>query len=220
MERGLKPTSVHAAARAIKTFLRFGEQEGWLEKAPRFEMPRLGEERRPVVTAAELGRLLHACKTARDRCLLLTLADSGIRRAEAAALTWGDVSIERGSLLVRAAKGGRQRYAYLGATTRRALLRLRRVEAHGPADSLFRLSVAGVTNALKRLAKRSGVRFSAHGLRRFYATSLLVSGADLLSVARLLGHADLTQVKKYAALTEFDLERAAARHGPVDRLLG
>lgn len=52
--------------------------------------------------------------------------------------------------------------------------------------------------ALNRLATRQGVEtFGPHSLRRFYATELVERGVDLLTVQRLMGHANLSTLKVY-----------------------
>ncbi|HLB49302.1 MAG TPA: hypothetical protein VJL59_20010 [Anaerolineales bacterium] len=49
------------------------------------------------------------------------------------------------------------------------------------------------------------------------ALELLRNGADLLSVQRLLGHADLSIIKRCVTQTTDDLRAAHAASSPVDR---
>lgn len=41
----------------------------------------------------------------------------------------------------------------------------------------------------------------------------------MISLQRLLGHADLTVIQRYLAQTEGDLQAAHAKASPVDRML-
>ena len=49
------------------------------------------------------------------------------------------------------------------------------------------------------------------------ALELLRNGADLLSVQRLLGHADLSIIKRYVKQTAEDLRAAHAASSPANR---
>jgi len=46
----------------------------------------------------------------------------------------------------------------------------------------------------------------------------LRAGMDVYSLQRLMGHADLSVLRRYLAQTEGDLQAAHARTSPVDRL--
>jgi site-specific recombinase XerD len=45
---------------------------------------------------------------------------------------------------------------------------------------------------------------------------MLRNGVDLISLLRLLSHADLTVIRRYLAQTKGDLQAAHARGSPVD----
>jgi len=65
----------------------------------------------------------------------------------------------------------------------------------GAAYALYP-SPAGIVKAINRLATRQRVAtFGPHSLRRFYATELVNRGVDLLTVQRLMGHANLSTLK-------------------------
>ena len=77
-----------------------------------------------------------------------------------------------------------------------------------------------VTRASIRAAKRAEVPVpSLHSFRRAFALACLRSGMDLISLQRLMGHADLTVLRRYLAQTVEDLGAAHEKHGPVDGLL-
>lgn len=152
----------------------------------------------------------------RDRALLSALIDSGIRRGEALDLTWEDLDFHTGAVHVRRGKDGKARVTYVGAKTRRALLRR---DGGQRRSAIFPLTPSGGASLMARLSKRSSVYITFHMCRRRFATWALNRGMDLLSLQRLLGHSRLEMVRRYAMLSDRDLKMTHDKVGPVDNTL-
>jgi len=60
---------------------------------------------------------------------------------------------------------------------------------------------------VKKYAQKAGLELHPHTLRHTFAYTLLCSGADLVSVAELLGHSSLETTKIYMRPKMEDLER-------------
>lgn len=60
---------------------------------------------------------------------------------------------------------------------------------------------------------------SLHSLRRAFALTCLWSGMDMRSLQKLVGHGDLSVLRRYLQQTEADLRAAHEKAGPVDNLL-
>jgi integrase len=86
-QRGVSSATVHAHARAVRAFLRFAYEEGWIEEPVTVRMPRLEQKRMEVLSREDVNRVLDECG-ARDHALVMTLIDGGLRRHEALALSW------------------------------------------------------------------------------------------------------------------------------------
>lgn len=83
-----------------------------------------------------------------------------------------------------------------------------------------RLTYSGLRQVMRRRAIAAGVPVpSLHSFRRAFALACLRGGMDVYSLQRLMGHADLTVLRRYLLQTEGDLQVAHAKSGPVDRLL-
>ena len=95
-QRGLSLWTVHGAARAIRTFLRFCAEDGMIDAAPRFSMPKLPKRILPAFEPADVQRLLGACDHERDAAIVLFLLDTGLRAAEFCALNGADVDVPSG----------------------------------------------------------------------------------------------------------------------------
>lgn len=123
--------------------------------------------------------------------------------------------------------GGKMRSVFLGSKCKREMTRyLRCRRGSQPGDALWvtgegkRLTYSGLREIVRRLSGRAGVDCpSLHSFRRAFALACLRGGMDLISLQRLMGHADLTVLRRYLNQTVDDLALAHQRCGPVDTLL-
>ena len=223
--KGLSDSYIHGHARAIRTLVRFLHKEKYIPEIISFDMPAIDKKRLLVLSADELQRVIKACNTPRDKAIVLLIADSGIRRAEACTLNWGDIDIATGLVKIAKGKGGKYRSVVIGATTRRALLAYRRTINHREDAPLIqtnkgtRLTPGGLRSAFLRIEQRAGVRVTPHALRRTFATLSRRAGMDLLELQALMGHASLDMTKRYIEMLEDDLLEAHREHGPIDKYL-
>ena len=228
--QGVKDNTVHAYARAVRAFLNFLVEEGIIPESPmrKVKMPRLDRRILPAFSPDDVRRLLAACDNPRDTAIVLCLLDTGLRAAEFTALNVGDVDLRTGAVQVRRGKGGKGRVAFLGAKARKALLRylLARGEAK-PEEPLWlsettgaRLTAYGLRLLLRRLGKRADVEHChPHTFRRTFALWSLRAGMNVYALQQIMGHSDLTILRRYLALVEQDLAEAHRKHGAVDNML-
>ena len=214
-QRGVSSATVHAHARAVRAFVRFACEEGWIEDPVTVRMPRLEQKRMEVLSREEVRKVSSVTGT-RDRALVLTLIDSGLRRGEALALDWDDIDLRTGSVHVRRGKGGKARVTYIGAKTKRALLRWGGGQR---SSAIFPLTASGGATLMARLSRKSIVHITIHKRRRTFATWALRNGIDLFSLQRMLGHSSLEMVRRYASQSALDLEASHKRAGPIDGFL-
>jgi integrase/recombinase XerC len=220
-ERGLARRSIARALSALRTFYRFlGAAHGIsVNPARAARTPKL-ERRLPsyldraetemLFAAAERGAAEGDFKAVRDWAMLELFYATGMRLAELAGLSEGDVDLVSDQVKVRG-KGKKERLLPLGGHAARALRQyLRRREelvAQGTGErrALFlnargaRLSRRGVQLAVRGLLDQlpRGRELHVHSLRHSFATHLLDAGADLRAVQELLGHASLSTTQVY-----------------------
>ncbi len=230
------PGGTHGLYRATKAFLRWYEREvepeGWRNPVERVQAPKVPHEVLEPVSIADVQKMLATCRgrsaiALRDRALLLFLLDTGCRASEVIAMNIGDVEFRSGTVLVRKGKGGKFRTVFVGAKARRSLsayLRTRR-DAEGGAPLYCglhgeRLHYETLRDVIRRRAEDAGILPpTLHSFRRAFALLSLRNGVDVYSLQRLMGHADLSVLRRYLAQTEDDLRAAHERTGPVDSLL-
>jgi site-specific recombinase XerD len=223
--RCLKDTTIHAIARGIKTFIRFLAREGVIDHAEtlRITMPRLDKRILPALTAADINALLGVCRSTRDAAMIMCLLDTGCRATEFVSLNVEDINLDTGAVMIKQGKGRKDRIVYIGLVARRLLIRYLRET--GVSDALWiarsgeRLTRWGLREMLVRLGKAAGVgNCSPHAFRRTCALMSLRNGMDIFSLQHLLGHSDLTVLRRYLAQVDADLAQAHRKYGVGDSL--
>lgn len=226
--RGLADTTVHLHARCIKTWCRWMVVEGLLPADPmaRVSMPRLATRVLPALTADQVTALMGVASV-RDRAVLLVLLDSGCRASEFVGLRVGDVDLRTGVVIVHQGKGRKDRVTFLGAKSRLALRRYLRtrgdLEDVAPlvanVETGEPLAIAALQQLLVRIGDRAGISpLGPHLFRRTFALFSLRAGADLHSLAAMMGHAGVEVLSHYLDLQRDDLHEVHKRCSPGDRL--
>jgi len=218
-DTGHNPGGTHQHYRVLKTFFRWLLAEEVIETNPmaRVKPPKLPQELLDPVPLADVSKMLATCDKSftghRDRAVLLALLDTGCRATEFVALNMADVNLSSGAVIVRQGKGGKFRTVFLGARSRRDLLRYLRLRGELGDGPLWvttegsRLTYAGLRQIVRRRANWAGVAEPClHSFRRAFALACLRNGVDLISLQRLMGHADLSVLKRYLAQVEADLQ--------------
>ena len=153
--------------------------------------------------------------------MLAVVYGCGLRRSEAVGLDVADFDSATAALRVRNGKGNKQRLVHLPAGGRAAVVAW--LDARGAqAGPVFvaigaksavtgrRLTDQVVLETMRRLQRLSGVaRFSPHDLRRSFVSHLLEAGADIATVQRMAGHADIQTTARYDRRDDATRQRAA-----------
>ena len=146
--------------------------------------------------------------------VITMMLDTGLRCSEICNLDLDDVDLEDLSALVIGGKGEKDRTVLFTNATLDALdawrpirnARLKNCTREKDQRSLFfssrsrRLNPRSVQKLLDRIADASDIprtRLSPHVLRHSFATGLLERGADLVTIQRLLGHANISTTRVY-----------------------
>jgi len=232
LREGHNAGGTHCHWRALRAWLRFLAREGDITGTPlgKVSAPKLPKTILEPVSLETVAQMLKACTgrhADRDRALLLTLLDSGLRAAEVCALDTGDLDLATGRVLIRHGKGDKGRVVFLGAKARKAVLRyLKTRQDLAPTSPLFatgdggRLTYWALRSILVRRARAAGVATpSAHDFRRAFALLSLRGGCDIMALQKLMGHASLDVLRRYLAQGEDDLREAHRKSSPVDRML-
>ena len=230
-ERNHNPGGRHGHYRALKTFLRWYENEtervDWRNPIGKVEPPIVPLAPLDPVSVETIKAMIQSdgqngLTNARDKAALLFLLDTGARLAEFLALNKEDVNLITGTVQIRSGKGRKPRNVYMGEKARQTLKRyLRERRDYNPAlwvgKSGERLTESGLRMMLRRRSARAGVCVpSPHDFRRAFALERWRAGVDILTLSKLMGHTSLQVLNRYIKQAGEDLQQAARQSSPVD----
>jgi len=223
--------SYHAKYRALRAFLNWCVKQNYILESPlNFSPPKLPDTIKPAFTDTELKAIINACTGSlglRNRAIVLTLIDTGIRREELAKIKITDIDIETRRISITG-KGRKQRLIPVSPTTLKAIWQYLKIQKN-PSEFLWLteegkpLTGDGIGQTLQILIKRAGItghKASAHTFRHTFANNFLDNGGDPLDLQYLLGHASLKMVENYSrAHKQRRALKALEKQRPVDRLI-
>jgi integrase/recombinase XerD len=148
-----------------------------------------------VLSKEEVKAILEASSNIKHKVMLCLIYSCGLRRGELLNLKPTDVDSHRGVIIVRQAKGKKDRIVTLSP---KVLEMLRDYyKSNRPKVWLFEGQIPGekyseesLASVFKRALSKAGIHkpASLHWLRHSYATHLLENGTDLRFIQELLGH--------------------------------
>lgn len=156
----------------------------------------------------------------RNRAAIMTMLQTGLRIGELVALQTNDIAItsRRGLITVRHGKGGKTRTVPLDAIARAAInewLAARAPYATESEKNVFiglrhrgGVSADSIRKAFKAACDMANIENATpHTLRHTRAHTLIHAGADMPTVAAILGHANLNTTMRYTMPSVAHMEK-------------
>jgi site-specific recombinase XerD len=234
--RRLSGHTLNCYLRALRVFLGWCQEEGYIEENPfwGFSIPHPPRKVVPALPEVRVKALINAIDQStltgfRNYVMILTLLDTGLRSSELLNLDRPDVDMDQGMLRVLG-KGNRERMVPIGRQVQQLLVdyirdyrpipaklarkRLFLTEEGQPMDG------GSLNRIMRRLKQKAGIngKCSPHVLRHTAAISFVRNGGDLFSLQKLLGHATLNMTRQYCEMAYSDVKRIHLAASPVDNL--
>lgn len=242
-DRGLAASTVARRLSALRHFFRFLCVEGIRADNPceQVDSPKLPRPLPKVLSEGDVELLLRcvqervrrdpAPRNIRLAALMEVVYATGLRVSELVGLPLSAVLGDPRVLFVRG-KGGRERMVPLSEPAKHALADYVKIRPHflpeksGPASRFLfpsrsrqgHLTRIRFVQLLGELSLEAGLdprRISPHVLRHAFASHLLNHGADLRSVQRMLGHADISTTQIYTHVLEERLQALVRASHPL-----
>jgi integrase/recombinase XerD len=228
---------------ALRQFYRFLVSENIRKEDPTsaIESPKQTRTLPKTLSEAEVSLLIKTAASGggadsvRLVCLLEMLYATGLRVSELVGLPLSSIGEDMQFLMV-AGKGGRERMVPLSEPAQKAIRGYMDVRqqfiaiddkgAQGQWLFPSRTSESGhltrqrFAQLLKDLAEQAGLesdRVSPHILRHAFATHLLSNGADLRSVQKMLGHADIATTQIYTHIIGEKAKKTVEEKHPLSK---
>jgi len=211
----LKPSSLGARIRFIRSFFRYLSDEGICKSnvSTKLKEPKEGSRIPKYYNKEEVELLREACKIPLEHALLEFFYSTGCRVGEVEKLNVGDINWENRSCFV-IGKGDKQREVYFSIKAK--IWMQWYLNARSDADEnvlnespLFvtqrrpfrRLSIDMIRIVFKRIGRGANIDIHPHRWRHTFATHMIDNGAPLEGVQDLLGHVKIETTKIYCQLS-------------------
>ncbi len=232
-EGGLAPSSVARCLSSLKSFYNFLYVESLIAENPieTIASPRPWRKLPNVMSMQEVDALIAApdintLAGVRDLAMLELMYATGLRVSELVSLKMSAVNLEVGYLR-SLGKGSKERVVPIGdiakTTIENYVINARPLfQKKYTSEDLFltRLGNAmtrqGFWKILKKYSTKAKIvgTVSPHALRHAFATHLLERGADLRSVQKMLGHADISSTQIYTHVLRERMREVHERFHP------
>jgi integrase/recombinase XerD len=175
-----------------------------------------------VLSKEEIKRILNAQSNIKHKTMLSLVYSCGLRRSELLNLRLTDVDSNRNLIIVKQAKGRKDRIVPLSQKT---LVLIREYfEACKPKEWLFegqdktsKYDESSLALVLKQAVEKCKINkpVTLHWLRHSYATHLLENGTDLRYIQEILGHSRSTTTEIYTHVSTKGIQNVVS---PFDSL--
>ncbi|UII58162.1 tyrosine-type recombinase/integrase (plasmid) [Cytobacillus spongiae] len=232
-EKGLSPVTANVRIRTTRAFLRYCYLENYIEYPihERFKPLKTKEDTLESFTPKDIKMLLNAIDETnytgfRDKVMIFILLDTMIRCSELIQLRRENVDLKEGSIKLEPheTKTKRARKVPLSTRTVKILKEymdetedfysewlLVTYEGEQLADNTIRWrfrdlgEAAGLTNK----------RVSPHTFRHTGALFYVLNGGDPFSLQKILGHSDMSMVRKYIQMTDETVKKQHNTFSPL-----
>lgn len=208
--KDLMPATINRRMAALEKYIRWAYGKGYIERLPTF--PKIVREQKAAPKAlerVEQNRLLREAERrgkARDIALIRLMMSCGLRVGEAVSIHLPDADIgeRHGTVAVRG-KGNKYRKVPVPPEARKAIREwmTERTKRYPSSDWLFpnrnggHITARNAEQVIKNIGEFAGLNVHPHVLRHTAATNMIRNGADLVTVAQILGHANLNTTAIY-----------------------
>lgn len=202
-EKKLAPQTIHQALGALKFFLKLVCHASNIQ----ITYPKRPQTLPAVLSRQEVLKIIAAPANKKHRLILALAYGTGMRVSEVRNLLVQDIDLSRNIIVIKKAKGKKQRITLL---PEKLIPALKAITANGkPRDPVFestrdcKLHTRTLQKIFANAKKRAKIDKPAtfHSLRHSFATHLLENGTDVRYVQALLGHNSIRTTQQYTHVT-------------------
>lgn len=212
--------TVNRYVSGLSSVLEYGVSLDKIPYNPTKQVKRLKEPRHRVrfLDDTERKRILRAAALERYKPMLLIVVlaiATGARKGEILGILRRNVLLEEKKIIIEETKNDQRRTLHIDGYPLQLLTDYLKATA-GKRKYLFQSKAAErpftIDREWYRIVDRSGVtNFRFHDLRHTAASYFALDGADIGTIASILGHSDIQTTRRYAHLTDAHIKTAAGK---------
>lgn len=201
-ERGLSRDTMRIAACGIKYLFKYLLKR--VDIVSDIPYPKKEKYLPEILNSDELKRLFDSTRNNKHRAFLKLIYSAGLRRCEACNLLITDIDSKNMQVKIRQGKGKKGRYSILSYDVLNELRNY--IKTEKPVHYLFNgrkkgtiISLESTAWIMRKAVERAVItkKVSLHNLRHSFASHLLSTGVNLLTIQKLLGHEDIRTTMIY-----------------------
>jgi integrase len=210
-----KPATINRLMATIKHMFHKGYQwemcgEETLKRVRQVKLLEENNRRLRYLSREECAELVSKCKDVTGKIVMAAL-NTGMRKGEILSLKWENVDMKHGFVLLDRTKNGERREIPINEDFKAVLQSLTR-QLDVPYvffDTMTGKPYQDVKRSFSTACRQAGIHdFHFHDLRHTFASHLIMAGADITTVSKLLGHKSLTMTLRYSHLAPDHLQKA------------
>ncbi len=206
----VKPASVNRELACLKVIFSLAMKWKIVNDNPVKEIKFFTEQKieMRILDKEEIDRLIH-CACGHLKSVITLAINTGMRKGEILNLKWNDIDFEKHFIIIKESKSGRSRKIPMNLSAINALRRIERESEYVFFNPKTKKCFRDIKTAFKSACRRAGIEnLRFHDLRHTAATYMVTGGVDLVTVAEILGHADIKMTMRYAHPTPENKRKA------------
>lgn len=213
---GLKPSTTNRKLSTISGLYHFFQREGLDVTNPcQYESRRKVANTLPNTIPTEDLKKAYKASYGVAKLLIGLLATTGMRLQETLNLRWDDIDLKTGEIKTHG-KGMKDRKTFTTLEVIEVLHQV--VQYYTPTGKIFSLDQRKarflVWEALKPYSNAK--QLSPHAIRHTVATNWATNGANVTTIAKMLGHEHIETTQKYIDMSAADIRQAAAKYNFIN----
>lgn len=188
----------------LNAFLNFAVRRNYLPQNPLEGIKRYKVDHETIprfLTQEEIERFIKSAEGEPLYPVVMIAIYTGMRLGEIRRLVWADINMEKEIILVKKSKSGRARAIPIHSSLKKIL-----------TPGIFPLNFTNHLRVFKRIrrnAKLTDIDWKTP--RHTFASHLVMQGADIVTVAKLLGHSKISTTMIYAHLSQDHIKDSIKR---------
>ncbi len=206
LKEGKKPATINRLVSCLKHMISKGFEwhmatENAVKEIRKVKQLKEDNKRLRYLTIEECQKLLDCCPYHLKQIVTVAL-HSGMRRGEILGLTWNQIDLQNGFILLDKTKSGFRREIPINSTLE---MLFNSLSIGFDNDYLFTNKdgkpYSEIKHSFTTAVKKAGIHdFRFHDIRHTFASHLIMQGIGITSVKELLGHSDIKMTLRYAHL--------------------